>query len=76
MGSLYSAMRNFYRLAEDPEIELIGFSDGSLSGDYTNGGYGWVVAVKESEGSKMRILAGGGRSCNCIACYECATQYY
>ena len=31
-----------------------------MSGDYTNEGYGWVVAVKESEGSKMRILAGGG----------------
>ena len=39
----------FNRLATDPDIELLGFSDGSLSGDYTNGGYGWLVAVKHAQ---------------------------
>jgi hypothetical protein len=40
---------------------MIGLSDGPLSGDCTNGGCGWlIVAVKEHEGDKLRILAGGG----------------
>jgi hypothetical protein len=50
----------FNRLANYPDIELLGFSDCSLSGKYTNGGYGWLVAVKEHEGGKMKVLAGGG----------------
>jgi hypothetical protein len=50
----------FNRLATDPDIELLGSSDGSLSGDYTNGGYGWVVAVKEHASDKLKALAGGG----------------
>ena len=60
MVILYSTMREFNRLATDPDIELLGFSDGSLSGDYTNGGYGWLVAVKEHVGGKLKVLAGGG----------------
>ena len=73
-GDFVQYHEEFNRLATDPDIELLGFSDGSLSGDYTNGGYGWLVAVKHANG-KLKVLAGGGgrSSCNCIACYECAT---
>jgi hypothetical protein len=46
-GDFEQYHEEFNRLATDPDIELLGFSDGSLSGDYTNGGYGWLVAVKE-----------------------------
>jgi hypothetical protein len=42
-------------------VNLVGFSDGSLSGDGNNGGYSWMVAVVENgtiqEGG---VLAGGG----------------
>jgi hypothetical protein len=43
-------------------VELLGFLDGSLSGDYTNGGYGWLVVIKSSpdEANELIILAGGG----------------
>ena len=33
----------FQRLAADPCVNLVGFSDGSLSGDGNNGGYSWMV---------------------------------
>jgi hypothetical protein len=59
-GDFIQCTEEFNRLAKDPKIELVGFSNGSLSGDYTNGGYGWVVAVRPLEGEAMRILAGGG----------------
>ena len=29
-------------------LDLVGFSDGSLSGDGNNGGYSWIVAVVEN----------------------------
>jgi hypothetical protein len=44
-GEFVQYNEEFNRLATDPDIELLGFSDGSLSGDYTNGGYGWLVAL-------------------------------
>ena len=59
-GDFVQYHEEFNRLATDPDIELLGFSDGSLSGDYTNGGYGWLVAVKERVGGKLKVLAGGG----------------
>ena len=59
-GDFEQYHEEFNRLATDPDIELLGFSDGSLSGDYTNGGYGWLVAVKEHVGGKLKVLAGGG----------------
>ena len=61
-GDFVQCTDEFNALAKDPTVELVGFSDGSLSGDYTNGRYGWVVAVVPREGDKMRILAGGGRA--------------
>jgi hypothetical protein len=59
-GEFVQYHEEFNRLANDPGMELLGFSNGSLSGDYTNSGYGWLVAVKEHEGSKMGILLAGG----------------
>jgi hypothetical protein len=38
----------FQRLAADPCVNLVGFSDGSLSGDGNNGGYSWMAAVLEN----------------------------
>jgi hypothetical protein len=38
----------FQRLAADPCVDLVGFSDGSLSGDGNSGGYIWMVAVVEN----------------------------
>jgi hypothetical protein len=38
----------FQRLAADPCVDLVGFSDGSLSGDGNNGGYSWMAAVVEN----------------------------
>ena len=32
----------FQRLAADPCVNLVEFSDGSLSGDGNNGGYSWI----------------------------------
>jgi hypothetical protein len=50
----------FQRLAADPCVGLIGFSDGSLSGDGNNGGYSWMVAVVENRTIlKGGVLAGG-----------------
>jgi hypothetical protein len=51
----------FQRLAADPSVNLVGFFDGSLSGDGNNGGCSWIVAVVENgaipEGG---VLAGRG----------------
>jgi hypothetical protein len=42
-------------------VNLVGFSDGSLSGDVNNGGYSWIVAVVENgvipEGGVLALLA-------------------
>jgi hypothetical protein len=60
-GDFEQQSDRFDRLASDHTVELLGFSDGSLSGDYTNGGCGWLVAIKSpDEAKKLRILAGGG----------------
>jgi hypothetical protein len=51
----------FQRLAADPCVNLVGFSDGSLSGDGNNDGYSWMVAVVDNgtiQGGG--VLAGGG----------------
>jgi ribonuclease HI len=42
-------------------VNLVGFSDGSLSGDGNNGGYSWMVAVVEN-GTNLKggVLAGVG----------------
>jgi hypothetical protein len=45
-GDFEQQSDRFDRLASDHTAELLGFSDGPLSGDYTNGGYGWLVAIK------------------------------
>jgi hypothetical protein len=50
----------FNSLARGDTVELLGFSDGLLSGDSTNGGYGWLVAIKSSGADELIILAGGG----------------
>jgi ribonuclease HI len=45
----------------DRSADLVGFSDGSLSGDGNNGGYSWVIAlVKDGTIQKGDVLAGGG----------------
>jgi hypothetical protein len=49
----------FDSLARDNTVELLGFSDGPLSGDYTNGRYGWLVAIKSPEANELIIIAGG-----------------
>jgi hypothetical protein len=60
-GEFEQQAGRFDRLANDHEVELLGFSDGSLSGDNTNGGYVWLVAIKSpDEANKLIILAGGG----------------
>jgi len=60
-GEFEQQADRFDRLANDNDVELLGFSDGSLSGDNTNGGYGWLVAIKSpDEANKLIILAGGG----------------
>jgi len=68
----------FDSLARDDTVELLvlGFSDGSLSGDNTNGGYGWLVAIKSSGADELIILAGGGGCCSSIEYDECITEYY
>ena len=38
---------------------LLGFSDGSVSGDGNLGSYGWLVAVLQ-EGGQLKVLAAGG----------------
>jgi ribonuclease HI len=51
----------FQSLAADPCVDLVGFSDGSLSGDGNNGGYSWIVAVVENGAiQEGGVLAGGG----------------
>jgi hypothetical protein len=49
-------------LAADPEVNLVGFSGGSLSGaDGNNGGYSWMTAlVKDGNILQGDVLAGGG----------------
>jgi hypothetical protein len=37
-GEFVQCTEEFNALAKDPTVELVGFSDGSLSDDYTNGG--------------------------------------
>jgi hypothetical protein len=51
----------FQRLAADPGVNLVGFSDGSLSGDGNNGGYSWIADVVENGAiPEVGVLAGGG----------------
>jgi hypothetical protein len=48
-------------LAADPDVNLVGFSGGSLSGDGNNGGYSWMIAlVKDGNILQGDVLAGGG----------------
>jgi hypothetical protein len=51
----------FALLAADPDVNLDGFSDGSLSGDGNNGGCSWMIALV-TDGNIMQgdVLAGGG----------------
>jgi hypothetical protein len=44
----------FERLAAGPCVNLVGFSDGSLSGDGNNGGYSWMAAVVKNGGDRSR----------------------
>jgi ribonuclease HI len=51
----------FALLAADPDVNLVGFSDGSLSGESNNGGYNWMIAlVKEGNILQGGVLAVGG----------------
>jgi hypothetical protein len=58
-GDFEQQSDGFDTLASGRAVELLGFSDGSLSGDYTNGGYGWLVVINKSpdEANKLIILA-------------------
>jgi hypothetical protein len=48
-------------VAADPCVNLVGFSDGSLSGDSNSGGHSWMVAVVENEViQEGGVLACGG----------------
>jgi hypothetical protein len=55
-GDFIQCTEEFNRLAKDPKIKLVGFSDGSLSGDNTDSGYGWVVAVRPLEGEARQCV--------------------
>jgi hypothetical protein len=51
----------FALLAADPDVNLVGFSDGSLSEGGNNGGYSWMIAlVKDGNILQGDVLAGGG----------------
>jgi hypothetical protein len=53
--------KDFEQQAADLCVDLVGFSDGSLSGDGNNGGYSWVAAgVENGAIQEGGVLAGGG----------------
>jgi hypothetical protein len=51
----------FALLAADPDVNLVGSSDGSLSGDGNNRGHSWMIALV-TDGNILQgdVLAGGG----------------